>query len=77
MNIDKRMIELAGINEGKSITIQNNYDGEYRVPGPKGNEAQAYYTDDKQDAIDTAKKVWGNDVNIKFKKVEDWKERLI
>lgn len=29
-------------------------DGEYRVPGPARTEAQAYYTDDRNDAIGTA-----------------------
>ena len=36
-----------------TVTIRKR-DGEYRVPGPAHTEAQAYYTDDKADAIATA-----------------------
>lgn len=40
------------------ITIR--FDGEeFRVPGPDRTEAQAYYTDDRQDAIDTARAIYG------------------
>ena len=35
------------------VTIRRR-EGEYRVPGPNKTEAQAYYTDDRQDAINTA-----------------------
>jgi len=50
------------------ITIR--FDGEeYRVPGPEGTEAQAAYTDDRADAIGTAKAVFGADVGIRFKRV--------
>ena len=37
------------------LTITKDANGEYRVPGPNGTEAQAYYTDDKADALDTAR----------------------
>ena len=41
-------------------------DGEYRVPGPDGTEAQAYYTDDRDDAVGTAKAMHGAFRTIKF-----------
>lgn len=45
------------------------FDGdEYRVPGPKGTEAQAYYTDDREDAIGTAKLVYGTETVVKIRK---------
>jgi hypothetical protein len=45
--------------------------GEYRVPGPNNTEEQAYYTDDKQDAVDTAKVIYGKDVllTINYKSI--------
>lgn len=46
------------------------FDGdEYRVPGPDRTEAQARYTNDREDAIGTAKMVFGPDVKITFKRV--------
>ena len=48
------------------VTVE---DGEYRVPGPQQTEAQAYYTDDKQDAIGTAKAIYGQQVAIKFRRL--------
>lgn len=54
-----------------SITIQKDRDGEFRVPGPAGKEeAAAHYTDDKEDAVGTAKAMYGADVVCKFKTVE-------
>ena len=41
-------------------------EGEYRVPGPEHTEAQAYYTDDREDAVGTAKQVHGKDIEIHF-----------
>jgi hypothetical protein len=43
--------------------------GEYRVPSPDGSEKGAYYTDDKEDAIGTAKNYMykGKSINIRFK----------
>lgn len=35
------------------ITLDDN--SEYRVPAPDGREAGAYYTDDKEDAVGTAR----------------------
>lgn len=32
--------------------------GEYRINMKGGTEATAYYTDDRQDALDTAKLIW-------------------
>lgn len=54
----------------KIVTIKKNVSyNEYRVPGKSGNEASAYYTDDKDDAIATARAEHGNDIIIKFKSV--------
>ena len=40
-------------------TVTIKFDGEeYRVPHPEGTEAAAYYTDDKQDALDTFTVMW-------------------
>lgn len=52
----------------KTITILQASWGEYRVPGPKGTEAQAYYTDDREDAVGTAKAIYGQDTKVKFKR---------
>jgi hypothetical protein len=53
------------------VTIQKDQNGEFRVPGPAGKEeAGACYTDDKQDAVGTAKAMYGADVVCKFKTVE-------
>lgn len=51
------------------ITYSDEYN-EYRVPGPDATEAQAYYTDDKEDAVDTAKAIFGAAVGIEFQDVE-------
>ena len=49
----------------RNVTIIFDPDwNEYRVPGPAGTEAQAYYTDDRDDAIDTALVIWGAGANI-------------
>ena len=54
----------------KKITITFSTDlGEYRVPGPAGTEAQAYYTDDRDDAEDTARAVYGPAVVIAHRRV--------
>jgi len=49
------------------------FDGEeYRVPGPKGSEAEAYYTSDKQDAIGTARLMWKDpSLNPTFRRVQE------
>jgi hypothetical protein len=52
----------------KKSTVYN----EYRVPGKKDMEASAYYTDDKEDAIATAKAEHGKDIIIKFRSVFSW-----
>lgn len=43
---------------------------EYRVPGPNCSEAQAYYTDSVDDAVGTAKAIYGDAIRIKFKKLD-------
>lgn len=47
----------------KIVNIRKQ-DGEYRVPGPNDTEAQAYYTTDMVDALDTARMVWGKSATI-------------
>jgi hypothetical protein len=55
----------------KTITIRKNLTyNEYRVPGKKGTEASAYYSDDKEDAILTAIAEHGKNIIIKFKSVK-------
>ena len=53
------------------ITITKDCDNEYRVPGPDGTEAQAYYTDDREDARGTALQVLGSDVVITWRTVNE------
>ena len=40
--------------------VRITYCDDYRVPAPSGKESEAYYTDDYQDACDTAKKMYGD-----------------
>jgi hypothetical protein len=39
---------------------------EYKVPGVNQTEASAYYTNDKQDAVDTAIAIHGKGIDITF-----------
>lgn len=57
-----------------SVTIlKDSSTGEYRVPAKDGKEAGAYYTDDKQDAIDTAKMMYKDtELTVKFRTVSDF-----
>ncbi len=49
----------------KRITIKYDTGWEqYAAPGPDGTEAQCYYTDDREDAIDTCRAIYGVDVQI-------------
>lgn len=57
----------------RMVTIIYNPDyDEYRVPGPNGTEAQAYYTNDKEDAEETARAEYKRagvvEIEIKHKK---------
>ena len=67
-----------GINPKQHVVtiLKNSSTGEYRVPGPAGTEAQAYYTDDKQDAIGTAEHMWkgiaGQDFTLKIRSISDF-----
>ena len=57
----------------KVTILKNTSTGEYRVPGPAGTEAQAYYTDDRQDAVGTAKHMWKSyDIVFTFRHVPDF-----
>jgi len=52
------------------ITITITHDGyDFKVPGPDGREATTYYADDRQDALDTARHQYGQDIVVRFKKV--------
>jgi hypothetical protein len=51
--------------------IDIRFDGkEYRVTGPNGTEAQAYYTDDRNDALDTCRHIFGTSVKTRVRRVE-------
>ena len=63
--------EPSNILENSTMDIKIVLDvvwGDYIVPGIDGTEAQAYYTDDKEDAYDTARAIFGQDVTIKLKR---------
>lgn len=52
------------------VLIKRDVDGEYRVPGPDGREACAYYTDDKDDAIGTANAMYApREIRIRWRGV--------
>jgi len=58
----------------RTITVTfDHYD--YRVPAPDGREAAAYYTDWKDDVRDTAKQMWGEEVNVRFRTVDEHPQR--
>lgn len=53
---------------GRTLVVITYNEDEYRVPAPDGTEAGSYYTDDKDDAIDTCRNFLykGTDVQIRF-----------
>jgi ribosome modulation factor len=53
------------------ITIEKSQ-GEYRVPAKDGREEGACYDTDKESAIGTAKKIYGDDVEIKYRSVPEF-----
>ena len=55
---------------GETVTIKyiRDYD-EYRVPGANGKESTAYYTNDKQDALGTARLTYGPETSFRFRSV--------
>jgi len=60
-------MKLKDLFEAETVTI--TYDGyEYKVPAPDGKESHEYHTDDKQDAIKVATKMYDTDAvfNIKI-----------
>lgn len=70
-------MKLTEVMEEKTVTILKDDNGEYRVPGPDGTEAQAYYTDDKQDAEGTAAMAWKQagytgPLLVKFRKIRGY-----
>ena len=55
------------------VILKDSSTGEFRVPGPNGSESQSYYTDDKQDAINTAKHMYKDkNVSINFRSVSNF-----
>ena len=63
--------QFNGNYKPKTITIRKNltWGGEYRVPGKRDTEASACYSDDKEEAVETAKAIHGKNVIIKFRSV--------
>lgn len=55
------------------ITITyDRWNDEYRVPGiNSAREAEAYYTNDRDDALATAGHIHGHGLKIKIKKVDE------
>ena len=54
----------------KPITITIAYDvsdKEYRVPAPNDREAGAYYTNDRDDALGTARIIYADRGPVKFR----------
>lgn len=53
-----------------TVTVRENEDGEFELPtlGATSLEAGLYFADDKQDAIDTAKHSYGENVIVTFKR---------
>ena len=61
------------VNANKNVYITKSYD-DFRVPHPKGGEGNAYYTNDKEDAINTASAMWKDHhtpVSFKIKSVQE------
>lgn len=56
------------VHTHKTVTILRDVDwDEYQVPSEQ--EGSYYYTDDKEDAVDTAKAIHGQDAIIKYRQV--------
>lgn len=73
-NFDHLLKNLTEAKEplADKITIEK-YNGEYRIPAPDGYEDGAAYTDDKEDAISTAKTMYKNpDLKITFRSVSSF-----
>lgn len=51
-----------------TITYARAY-SEYRVPGTDGREASAAYTDEEEDAVAIAKKVHGERISVRIRRV--------
>jgi len=67
--------KVMSLLEQHQVTIKYSREwNEYRVPGlvsgkPSYEEKYVYFTDDKEDAEDTARTIFGKDVVIKHKRV--------
>lgn len=71
-SLEERVTNTDKLKEVNSVTIEKSSDGEYRVPADDGFEDGAHYTDDKDDAIAVAKKVFGDNVQIKYRSVPEF-----
>lgn len=75
MNNFDRTLNILTENKEEVVKVTIEKDsstGEFRVPAKDKSEKGAYYTDDKQDATDTAKKIYGEKVKISFKSVPEF-----
>ena len=67
-------MKLAELNEASNFVVAFSGE-EYRVPGPDGREATAYYTDDKEELFDYVLNQYGEEAAraIKIRRVSpDW-----
>ena len=64
------MIKPHGNTKNITIIYRPEWD-EYEVPDKTKSLQSGYFTDDKEDATDTARTIYGNDIVIKFKTVRD------
>lgn len=54
-------MKLKDLFEAETVTIvYNGY--EYKVPAPDGKESHDYHTEDKQDAVNVATRMYDTDV---------------
>lgn len=64
-------MKLKDLNENTIWILKAPSTGEYRVPALNKKESGAYYTDDKEDAIETAKIMYkGKNMSFRFKSKE-------
>ena len=68
---ESNITKFKELLESKLVTIEKSQ-GEYRVPSEDGYEDGAYYTNDRDDAIGVAKKVFGADIDIKYRSVPEF-----
>jgi hypothetical protein len=69
-NAQKEFLAALGLPPLKKIVVRFDRDGEFRVQGINDDEESSYYTDDRQDAIDTALLIHGKYIRLDWHKVE-------